>query len=148
MSDENQSKKKVPMPHPVHISEIQKFLLQCRVKRGVTPVQEHGNAMMAAVQRGDVVYLVNKKGCAHLNAGWNLRKALIEVGWKGLVESIFRVGTRQSVSGKLNREPHKTHSQSSPIRIPDFAAIDAAKAETAAPATPELAPVVPLNPQQ
>ncbi len=149
MSNENQSAKKIPMPHKVDFYDIQKFLAECRVKRQVVAFQERGTGMMAAVNRGEIVYLCDEDGNTHLNTGHNLREALIEAGWKDCVEAIFRIGTRQSVTGELSWAPFTTSSQSYPIRVPDFAAIDAAKAEApAAPATPELAPVLPLTPQQ
>ncbi|MFC1599930.1 hypothetical protein ACFL3T_02785 [Patescibacteria group bacterium] len=128
--------------HPVHVSQISQFLAECRVARQVTPFQERGSAFMAAVKRGEVVYLVDEEGCAHLNAGHNLREALVEANWQDCVEAIFRVGTRQSVTGELSWAPHLSHTQSIPIRVPDFTAT------AEAPEEPELAPVIPLVPQQ
>lgn len=143
----DQSAQKIPMPCKAHFKEIQQFLAECRVKRQVTFVKERGNVMTAAIKDGQVVYLVDEKGCAHFNAGHNLRAALVKTGWKDCVEAIFRVGTRQSVFGDLSWAPHICGTSESPIRIPDFAAIDAAKAEAEA-ATSGLAPVIPITPQQ
>jgi len=151
---------------PVHFSEIQTFLGQAGVERPVTAIQKqpdvendkgqkclgHGNALAAAVKRGEVVYVVDDDGCAHLNAGWNLREALLEAGWEGCVEGIFRAGTRQSATGELSWAPFRSTTIETPIRLPARfqAANDAEEAPPEVPAEePELAPVIPLNtPQQ